>query len=191
MQHILKNLVTLTGASQQDFRLLKDAAPYLFDWTPVIAKQYYDILFSNLPKDAAPSAEERRKLERELDGWMKKIITNNMDNEFWREQWKRGLVHIKAKTSIHMVLGMISRIQLLFLYICVNEFELKQARKVYGAFKRVTDLVAGIFAESYFENYLGAVGTATGVSKKLLEREIFVEVDKMIGQVRGELEKES
>ena len=60
-----------------------------------------------------------------------------------------------------------------------------EAEKVFGAFKRVTDIVAGLIAEGYFANYIVAMERSAGFKKALVERMMNVEIGKMLEEVRA------
>lgn len=50
---------------------------------------------------------------------------------------------------------------------------------LYVAFKRATDVVAGLIAEGYFENYFIALERTVGFKRQLIQRMLDVEVNKM------------
>ncbi|RMF54522.1 MAG: hypothetical protein D6748_16310 [Calditrichaeota bacterium] len=183
MRNILKNLITLTGASKKDFEVLREFSPILEEWEKDVVKIFYDTLFEYEPTAKVFQKNERPAREVTLQNWWKQLLSGEYDLAFWEHQWLVGLVHVKREVRNHYMLGMISRLQTYVLDRCFSDFEPVTARMVYGAFKRVTDVIGGLIAEGYFTKYLEAVESA-GIKRTVLDRMVALEVDKMLREAR-------
>ncbi len=188
MEQILQDLITLTGLSEQDSQILRESAPQTEKWADEIVKAFYDTLFAYEPTARVFKEGERPEREITLRNWYLTVVRGDLSPEFWRWQWIVGLVHIPRGISNPFMFGMMSRVQQIFLHKCLQEFDPPQAEKVYSAFKRVTDVVAGLIAEGYFQNYIIAMERVAGFRKSLIERMLDMEIHKMLSEARANRE---
>jgi hypothetical protein len=80
--------------------------------------------------------------------------------------------------------GMMSRVPQIFLRKCLEAFEPLQAERIYNAFKRLTDVIAGLIAESYYLSYIEAMEHVGGIRLALIQRMIDVEITQKIAVSR-------
>lgn len=185
LEQTLKDLVTLVGFSEQDPLTLQEYFHQTSKWSDEIVKVFYDTLFSYERTAQTFKENERSAREKTLRNWYLDVASGKITPEWWRRQWIVGLVHIPRKVSNPFMLGMMSRLQQLFLQKCLVEMPPTEAEKVFGAFKRVTDIVAGLIAEGYFTNYIVAMERSAGFKKALVERMMNVEIGRMLEEVRA------
>jgi len=187
MKEVLNDLATLSGLSGKDFQILQDAAEETQAWGGEIADAFYEVLLSYEPTARVFEGREHllKKHKEALVKWYLEVTSGTTTNEeFWERQWLVGLLHIPHKVTNPYMFGMMSRVQQLFLHKCLAEFELEKAEAVYTAFKRVTDVTAGLIAESYFISYMTAMENIGGMSRSLVERMMDLEIKNMITEAR-------
>ncbi|MDZ7269325.1 MAG: protoglobin domain-containing protein [candidate division KSB1 bacterium] len=184
MKETLQQAVTLTGFSEQDMQILKKSASKTQKWADFIVKEFYDTLFAYGPTAGVFKEGERPDRETTLRNWYLEVTSGNIDDKFWRHQWFVGLIHIKRRVSNNFMLGMTSRVQQLFLTKCMEDFTPKEAIIVFGAFKRVTDVVATLIADGYFINYVESLENVLGFKRALVEVLLDMEIDKRIAESR-------
>jgi hypothetical protein len=185
MKDILNHVVALTGLSEQDARILKEAAPKTQKWVNGVVKEFYDTLYGYAPTASVFKPGERPVLEKTLYDWYMLVTSGVLDEKFWERMWFVGLVHIKRRVSNAYMLTMMSRVQQLFLTQCMKEFDAIRAEKVFGAFKRVLDAVAALIAEGYFMSYVEGLETVLGFNKALSQLMLEMEIDKKIAEARA------
>lgn len=185
MEQTLKDLITLFGFSEQDPLTLQEHFHQTSKWSDEVVKVFYDILFSYERTTQIFKENERSAREKTLRDWYLNVADGKITPEWWRRQWVVGLVHIPRKVSNPFMLGKMSRLQQFFLKKCLEEMPLAEAEKVFGAFKRITDIVAGLIAEGCFANYIVAMERSAGFKKALVERMMNVEIGKMLEEVRA------
>jgi hypothetical protein len=185
MQQVLNDLTRLVGLSDGDHDLLRQYDLLLRPWEPEITKAFYDTLFAYGPTARIFAEGERPAREETLISWYDEVISGRRDEAFWTHQWVVGLVHIPRKVTNPFMLGMMSRVQQIFLAKCLASFEAQEAGRVFGAFKRVTDVVAGLIAEGYFTSYVEALERMNGSQRALTERMVELEISRMLGEIRG------
>ncbi len=186
-QQVLQDLITLTGFSDQDKEILRTSARVTAGWADEFAQAFYDLLFSYKPTAAVFAPNERPAREVSLKGWYHDVVHGNITAEFWKEQWVVGLIHIARRVTNPYMLGMTSRVQQLFLHKCLQAFPPQQAEAVYGAFKRTTDVVAGLITEGYFQNYMLAMEHVAGFREKLIARMLDMEIHDMLREAGVQL----
>jgi hypothetical protein len=184
MEQILQDLITLTGLSEQDYQVLSEYADITQKWADEIVKEFYDTLFGHKPTAEVFREGERPDREVTLRNWYLEVTSGKISSDFWRRQWLVGLVHIPRKVSNRFMFGMMSRVQQIFLRKCLEAFEPLQAERIYSAFKRLTDVVAGLIAESYYLSYIEAMEHVGGLRMALIQRMIDVEITQKIGVAR-------
>ncbi|AUI68661.1 protoglobin domain-containing protein [Beggiatoa leptomitoformis] len=185
MEQTLKDMTTLTGLSQQDYDILRKYAPQLEQWADGLVKVFYDTLYAYEPTAAVFKDDERKTREGTLKAWYLAVICGNYDVHFWRQQWAVGLIHIAKRVTNPYMFGMTSRLQQVFLGKCLRTFELDEAERVYSAFKRMTDTIAGIIAEGYFTNYIEAMENVGGFKLSLLQRMMELEINKKLSTLKS------
>jgi hypothetical protein len=82
------------------------------------------------------------------------------------------------------MMAMMSRVQQIFLAKSMAELPPAEAQALYGAFKRITDVVAGLVAEGYRQGYADAVADITGMRGALMDRMADVAVDRLLSRAR-------
>ncbi|MCB0264263.1 MAG: hypothetical protein KDE52_04265, partial [Calditrichaeota bacterium] len=189
MFEILKTLVKTTGLSKRDFTVLTEAATTLEVWGPEVADIFYDSILAHQPTANLIQPEEKERHREQLLNWYCQLFTDDFSKTFWRAQWLVGLVHVKRNIPIHTVIAGMSRIQLYFLAKCLHEFEPDYARIVYGAFKRLTDVVTGLFVEGFFETYFEAFRKTSGIKQKVIHNMVQMELNKLIEHDRQQLQQ--
>ncbi len=190
MKEALNDLATLSGLSKEDFRILQDVAEETQTWGAEIADAFYEVLFAYEPTARVLEGREHllEKHKEALVKWYLEVTSGTTTKkEFWERQWLVGLLHIPHKVTNPYMFGMMSRVQQLFLHRCLTAFDLKKAEAVYTAFKRVTDVTAGLIAESYFVSYITAMENIGGMSRSLVERMMDLEIKNMITEARKEV----
>lgn len=185
MQETLEHLIALTGHTEEDFAVLGRHATQTRAWADDAVQVFYDTLFAYQPTSEVFREEERPDREATLRDWYLEIASGEVRDGFWRHQWTVGLVHIKRHVKNSMMISMISRIQQLFLSKCLAELDPAAAPEVFGAFKRVTDVVLGLVAEGYHQGYVAAVADVTGMQGALIDRMADVAVDGLLARARG------
>ncbi len=189
MEQALRDLAFLAGLTNQDFKILAETAPHTAPWADELVKAFYDLLYGYEATRTVFKEGERPKLEAGLRAWYFLVTEGKVaERKFWQWQWFVGLIHIKRQVRNPMMLGTMSRVQQLFLSKCLAEWEPARAEQVYTAFKRVTDVVVGLIAESYYLNYVEAMESVTGMRRALTQRMMDMEVDSMMDKSRRELE---
>jgi len=184
MKQILNDLITLTGYTDADAQIMLEVADQTGPWGPMITTAFYDKLYGYESTSPVFKEGERPTREKSLIHWYDMLIAGKVNDDFWQWQWYVGIVHIPRGISNSFMMGMMSSVQQLFITQCMATFEKEQALIVYGAFKRITDVVAGLIAESYFESYLEAVERSTGQSHKLIERQVNFAVTEMVAEAQ-------
>ncbi len=185
LNEILEHLFVLTGYSGQDPKILSTHRETTTAWTEIVVQAFYDTLFSYPPTASVFSEGEREKREQMLRDWYQGLVAGNITEEWWQHQWFVGLVHIKRGVSNIFLIGMMSRIQQLFLGKCLETLPPAEAEELFGAFKRVTDVVTGLIADGYFENYFIALERTVGFKTALIQRMLDMEVNKMLEEWRN------
>jgi len=185
LDQALQHLFVLTGYSDKDPEILASHRETAHQWTETIVQVFYDTLFTYEPTAKVFSEGERPAREQMLRDWYEGLTSGNIDQNWWRHQWFVGLVHIKRGVSNLFLIGMMSRIQQLFLSKCLETLPPDEAKELFGAFKRITDVVTGLIADGYFENYFIALERTVGFKTALIQRMLDMEVKKMLEEWRN------
>jgi Protoglobin len=181
-EQTLNDLITLTGFTADDIHTLQEVADHLKGWGDEITAIFYDTLYGYQPTQAVFREGERPAREGTLRNWYQIVVSGDINDKFWRWQWYVGLIHIPRGISNPFMLGMMSRVQQFFGRKCQATFDPNQAAKVFGAFKRVTDVIAGLIAEGYFQSYVQAMERMSGQSRSLIDRMVQLEVQEMVSE---------
>ena len=185
MKTVLENLIELTGHTEEDFAVLGRHAATTRSWADDAVRVFYDTLFAYPPSAVVFLKGERPHREATLRDWYLEIVSGDVGDDFWTQQWIIGLVHIKRHVKNSFMVSMVSRLQQLFLQRCLAELDPVQGPEVFLAFKRITDVVLGLVADGYHQGYIEAVTDVTGMRGALVDRMADVAVDRLLARARG------
>jgi len=184
MKKTLDDLIHLTGYREEDAATLGRHQERIEGWAADIVTMFYDTLLGYETTSGLFRDGERPSREETLREWLIQVAGGHHGNDFWRHQWVVGLIHIKRHVSNTFVLSMMGRVQQLFLSKCLKDLEIGEAERLFGAFKRTTDVVAGLIAEGYHQGYREAVADITGMKSTLLDRMGDVAVDRLLARAQ-------
>jgi hypothetical protein len=153
MRESLQGLIDLTEFSEQDRFVLQKSADRTGGWADEYVAMFYDTLFGYPPTEALFKEGERPQREATIRNWYLQVVAGGCDDSFWSAQWQIGQLHIDRKIQNSYMLGMMHRTQQFFLDKCLATFDQEEALSIFEAFKRVTDVAAGIIAEGYHTPY--------------------------------------
>ena len=184
-EQVLVDLIKLTGYSDKDRETLKEFSAQTTGWVDEFVKGFYDTLFAYKPTSVVFNENERQEREKTLKGWLLTVLNGDVNDDFFRDLWIVGLLHIKRGVPNSYMLGIMSLVQQLFLKKCLESFEKADAERLFGAIKRLMDVVAGVIAEGYYISYVEALYNIAGIKKEVVDRMISIEIDTMIKVERG------
>lgn len=180
---VLQTMVELTGYTAEDARVLAETYDTTSAWADEVAKVFYDTLFAYPPTAAVFRPNERPAREETLKQWYRVVVGGRIDDAFWLWQWKVGLIHIPRRVTNDFMLGMMSRVQQVFLTKCLQTWPQDKAVRVFLAFKRVTDVVSGLIAEGYMRGHQLAMKELLGFRQELLDRMMDMEVETLVDRL--------
>ena len=185
LKETLSSLIALTGLTDEDYGILQEHAPQTRAWMDELFADFYKAIFAypitaNFFQNGALASHERF-----LHKWYMQTASGDYSTTFWQSQWVVGLVHIRKHVSNSFMFGAMSRLQQMFLRKCIEQLTPPKAERLYGAFKRVTDVVAGLIAEAYFMNYVDALTDVAGFRRNLVEQMMNLEINKRLAEARA------
>ncbi len=180
---VLETMIELTGYTPRDAQTLAETYEVTSQWDEELAKAFYDTLFAYPPTAAVFKPGERPAREETLKNWYRRVVSGQIDREFWLWQWRVGLIHIPRRVPNDFMLGMMSRVQQLFLQKCLEAWPAPRAVEVFLAFKRVTDVVVGLIAEGYMRGHQLAMKELLGFRQELLDRMMDMEVETLVDRL--------
>ena len=153
MRPPIQGLFDLIEISDQDRLLLKSRADQTEAWADEFVNMFYDTLFAYPHTRALFRDGERPHREKTLKDWYLQIVRGEFNDQFWHDQMRISDRHIERQILNSYMLGMMHRTQRFFFAKCLATFPQEDAKKIFSAFKAVTDIVAGIIAEGYHNPY--------------------------------------
>jgi hypothetical protein len=146
-------MMYLTEFSDDDRRVLQEAAKHTQLWVDQFVQTFYDTLFACPFTSGVFHEGERPKREQTIRDWYLRITSGELDDQFWEDQWRVGIRHINRRVLNSYMFGMMHRTQRFFLDKCITDFGLEKGLRIFHAFKRATDIVSGVIAEGYHTTY--------------------------------------
>lgn len=184
-KQVVADLIRLTGYSDADRDTLKEFSDKIVPWADEFVKSFYDTLFGYDRTAKIFKEGERQEREKTLKAWLTTAFKGDITDEFLKNLWVVGLLHIKSGVPNSFMLGIMSVVEQLFFKKSLETFEKEEAARVYGAFKRLMDVVSGVIAEGYYFSYVDALYNIGGIKREVVNRMISLEIDKMIKAERG------
>ena len=187
MKQTLTHLQVLIGCTDEDLAILARNSDHLEPLFGGIIDEFYEALLAYEPTAAVFASGEIPERKASLEFWLKSLCSGKVGETFWHQQWIVGLIHFQRGVSNAFMLAMVSRVQQRVLEGCHGALDEDDAKEVFGAFKRVTDVVAGLIAEGYLQGYVTAVEQVTGMKGSLVDRVAHATVDRLLEEARAEM----
>jgi hypothetical protein len=153
MSDTIQSLIDLIKISDHDRSVLRHSADQTQQWVDEFVEMFYDTLYGYHHTKELFVEGERPHREKTIRNWYLQIVNGEFDDQFWHGQRRVGSLHVERKIRNSYMLGMMHQAQRFFLNKCLATFEQENGMEVYHAFKRVTDISAGIIAEGYHTPY--------------------------------------
>lgn len=185
-----ETIAYLTQVQDEDWLILQSVAPKLEEWGPEIVGIFFDTVYSLDETSQLFFEGERPALEKALSDWYINLIYGKYGNRIWGFQKYIGFRHVDRGIKNIFMLGMMARIQQIFLQNCVKTFKKVKAFEVYSAFHRITSSISALIAENYDEVKIAILYEGlhrVGINDKLIERIIQIATDKLLEKYREEL----
>ncbi len=182
---VYEEMRVLCGYTAADAELLAKHAAITKPWIPEFVTTFYDTVFDYEPTRKVFKDGERADREATTMQWFDQMLSGQHDEAFWQRQWVVGILHILRAVPNAFMLGMMSRVQQLFLDKVRAALPPDEALALYLAFKRATDVVAALIAESYFYTYVESMESVVGMNPTLVQRILHAEVGKRLQKERG------
>ncbi len=167
----------LINFDESDWDVLANEADLIKSWTPDLVGVFYNTLYDIEETSAVFHDGERGKLEAKLEQWIEDILSGDQGDKFWNHQRYIALLHIKRGTKNLYMLGMMNRIQQVFLQKSMESFDQEKAVKIFSAFLRLSGMVAGLIAQCYDE--VVETSTHAGLSKVGLNTALISRIKSM------------
>lgn len=153
METTVKSLKYFTEISEQDRQVLQAATEHTQQWADEFVQMVYDALLNYQPTREVFREGEQLKHKEIMKTWYLQAVSGELDDQFWQRQWQVGLRHVERGILNAYMLGLMDRVQRFFLDKCMHKFEPENGIELFKAFKRVTDVAAGLIAEGYHSPY--------------------------------------
>lgn len=153
MKQTLESLIYFTEFSNEDRRVLQEAAKQTQLWADQFVQMFYDTLFACPFTRGIFQDGERPKREQTLRDWYLRITGGELDDQFWEDQWRVGNQHVNRQVLNSYMFGMMHRTQDFFLAKCLADLGPEKGLQVFRSFKRATDIASGLTAEGYHSMY--------------------------------------
>ncbi|MDH5301935.1 MAG: protoglobin domain-containing protein [Gammaproteobacteria bacterium] len=188
--HLFRCIAQLINYHEEDWNILHAESSKIAGWTEDIVKEFYDTLYGMDEVREIFFDGERPKLENTLRHWIVSIVSGPKTQLYWNHQWYIALLHVKRGVKNLYMLGIMNRVQQLFLAKCVANYEDKEkAFRVFNAFLRISGAVSALIAECYDD--VQSTSTINGLSRvgmnpALIDRIKSLQIDKMIQEIERE-----
>lgn len=177
---IMAQMPPATRFNDEDARILYNYRRVLLGFEPTLIQGFYNTVYAHDATKAIFKPGERPAREDTLRKWWNETTQKKIGKKYWEWQVLVGLIHIKRKVKNPMMIGMWG-----FLLTALNDYlqsklSAREAQKVMNSFKRLAATTQSLTAESYLENYLIAIGEATGFSANLLDVYVQMQIDDLL-----------
>ena len=183
----VNTISSLINYEASDWDVLQSERDVIITWAPELICAFYDTLYSIEDTRKVFHEGEREKLEATLEKWIFSILSGRQGEEFWDHKWYVALLHIKRGTKNLYMLGIMNRLQQVFLEKCISDFTPARALEVFASFLRISGMVAGLIAQCYDE--VNETSTRDGLNRvglneALLKRIKDLQITKMLEEVQ-------
>ena len=191
IQEVLKDAETLLEFEKKDIETLKLRKDLLISWADEIIDHFYDVL---LRDEKAKSILEKHninleKLKEGNKNWYKRIVSGEVDEEFFKYSFYVGLLHIYYGVDNDLMIFMADVLRRKFLQLCLETFEEGEAFEVYTAFSKIVAAFVGFTVEGYVFMLKHAMLDILGMKPELVTRMMNMELETFIKGFREYFKK--
>lgn len=191
VQEVLKDAETLLEFEKKDIETLKLRKDLLISWADEIIDHFYDVL---LRDEKAKSILEKHninleKLKEGNKNWYKRIVSGEVDEEFFKYSFYVGLLHIYYGVDNDLMIFMADVLRRKFLQLCLETFEEGEAFEVYTAFSKIVAAFVGFTVEGYVFMLKHAMLDILGMKPELVTRMMNMELETFIKGFREYFKK--
>jgi hypothetical protein len=163
----------------------------LISWADEIIDHFYDVL---LRDEKAKSILEKHninleKLKEGNKNWYKRIVSGEVDEEFFKYSFYVGLLHIYYGVDNDLMIFMADVLRRKFLQLCLETFEEGEAFEVYTAFSKIVAAFVGFTVEGYVFMLKHAMLDILGMKPELVTRMMNMELETFIKGFREYFKK--
>jgi hypothetical protein len=189
LREILENARNLAGLGENDFRVLADRKEILLSWTDELAEDFYQTLL-NYPKTAKIFEKVPvEKVKEKFKAWYRNLIAGGGGEEFYRQQFFIGLVHIYHQIDNNVMIFMANNLKRNFLKKLFEHFEPEEAIYVFQAFSKLVDFVIALTVEGYIFTLYQALTDVAGLRPTLVERMMKLKLEEIYNLFKREFLK--
>ncbi|HIQ26680.1 MAG TPA: hypothetical protein EYH48_05070 [Aquifex aeolicus] len=179
LEELVENARNLVDFSEKDFQILANRKEILLSWSDEFAHEFYETLL-RYPKTA--KIFERISVEvvkERFKKWYVDLVSGKGGEEFYKEQFFIGLVHIHNKIDNNLMIFMANHLKRHFLGKAFKSFQPEEAIYVFQAFSKLVDFVVALTVEGYiFTLYEGLLDVA-GLKPSLVERMMKLKLEEI------------
>lgn len=187
-QNLFQQISPLIQYSEEDWQVLKSEADTIVQWGPEMVNVFYETLYAHGSTKAVFREGERPHLEKTLADWFLGVVNRTDSTGVWDHQFYIGLLHVKRGVKNLYLLGMMNRLQQVFLKNSFAAFPPEKAERLYLAFHRIGGTIAALIAESYgevVEQSLLEALKKVGLNQALVANIRTKQVDAMLAEAKG------
>lgn len=179
-QIILSQIPNNVKLTAEDIAVLHKNKDYVSSLKEAISLKFYDILFENELTRNVFHENERPIREKSFQMWIEKTFNSEFDDKYWEWQTFVGILHIKREVKNNMMVSMVSFVTDTLTERVILDFEKKEAIELLKAWLKLSAIVTSLVVEGYRLFYLKALENVTGLSERLLDNTVKVEIDNLV-----------
>ncbi len=181
---ILEQLPEETKLTDFDIEIIKKNKEFIFNKADLVVKDFYDTLYGNPETKAVFHEGERPAREKSLKDWIVKTVEGDFSLDYWKWQTFVGILHVKRKVKNNMMIAMMGRLSDLISTAAIKDLSPQDAIDLKSAWSKLASTVLSLIAESYHVFYKQAITNTSGLSDKLLENTVAIEIDNLINEFK-------
>lgn len=184
-QRVLATMPPETRFNAADQAAFAKHSALMASWEDTVVQVFYDTLYAHGETRAIFHDGERPAREEMLRGWWRRTTAKPIDDSYWEWMTQVGLVHIVRRVTNPMMLGMWDLVIDLIRKQSSAQLSADDANALTSAWTRLAATVGALIGESYLDNYLACLESATGMSRTLMETMAMNEIQALLDAARA------
>ena len=150
-------------------KVLSSKYSVLSSWVDELVNSFYDTLYSWEKTRALLEGKDRKRLERTLRDWYLTIVSGDISDDFWKRQWRVGLVHVANGVSNLYFISMMDFIRAFFTDKVKASFDKDEAVELIKAFNTITSVIVSLVVEGYVDAFVNLSGMDESLVHRLAQ----------------------
>lgn len=160
----LNSIIPLVDFGAADIELLRQHCELMETWADDVVETFYSALYADATTEAVFHPSERPEREASLRQWYRRVVTDEITEQYWAWQWAVGRSHAHRIGADPMAVAMLSAISEVVRVRAITTLGTTEGGRLHRSFCKLAAIIVSLITEGYASagrSYKDTVAIAT------------------------------